>query len=106
MVEDLIEEMFRSAETGRVITNEPWSSMQSQRKLTRPLPEVEGEVCQKKDLTGPTLLEMSGYRVNQELGSDCRAHFVVDSAAGPPRSFRFSAPPVNSISSIAPSTAD
>jgi hypothetical protein len=67
VVEDLIEEMFRSAETGRVITNEPWSSMQSQRKLTRPLPEVEGEVCQKKDLTGPTLLEMSGKPTYQEL---------------------------------------
>ena len=28
----------------------------------RPLFGVDGEVCSKKYLTGPTLLEMSGYR--------------------------------------------
>ncbi len=34
----------------------------------RPLFGVDGEVCSKKCLTGPTLLEMSGYRVYQDLG--------------------------------------
>jgi hypothetical protein len=34
----------------------------------RPLLEVDGEVCSKNYLTGPTLLEMSGKRTNQELG--------------------------------------
>ena len=33
----------------------------------RPLFGVDGEVCSKKYLTGPTLLEMSGFRVNQDL---------------------------------------
>ncbi len=31
----------------------------------RPLFEVNGEVCSKKNLTGPTLLEMSVNLVNQ-----------------------------------------
>ncbi len=33
----------------------------------RPLFGVDGEVCSKKCLTGPTLLEMSGKATNQEL---------------------------------------
>src|ERR1700731_4672777 len=53
----------------------------------------------------PRRKNMASEPVSQ-VQSDCWVHFVVDSAAVPPRSFRFSAPPVNSISSIAPSTAD
>jgi hypothetical protein len=34
----------------------------------RPLIGVNGVVCSKKDLTGPTLLEMYEYGVNQDLG--------------------------------------
>ena len=57
------------AEAARQITNEPWSSMQKgQRKLTRPLSGVKGEVCEKvckkkrkKVLTESALLEMDGY---------------------------------------------
>ena len=33
----------------------------------RPLFGVDGEVCSKKYLTGPTLLEMSGYHINCDL---------------------------------------
>ena len=33
----------------------------------RPLLEVDGEVCSKNYLTGPTLLEMSGFRNNLDL---------------------------------------
>ena len=43
MVEELIEEMFRSAETGREITNEPWSSMQSQ-----PSQQDHSQKCREK----------------------------------------------------------
>ena len=53
---------------------------------------------------GRGLFELTHYRINPAPEAVQWAHFVVDSAAGPPRSFRFSAPPVNSISSIAPST--
>jgi hypothetical protein len=67
VVEDLIEEMFRSAETGRsdykravVVDAEPT-------KATKTTPEVGRRSLLKKDLTGPTLLEMSGKSVNQEL---------------------------------------
>jgi hypothetical protein len=35
----------------------------------RPLLEVDGEVCSKNYLTGPTLLEMSGKPTYQELAS-------------------------------------
>ena len=38
-----------------------------QRKRTRPLFGVNGAVCSKKNLTEPTLLEMSGTSVNQDL---------------------------------------
>ena len=34
----------------------------------RPLFEVNGEVCSKKNLTGPTLLEMSGIPVSLRVG--------------------------------------
>jgi hypothetical protein len=53
-------------EAARQITNEPWSSMQRSKKLTRPLSGVNGEVCKKKrkklwkerkkDLTPPVSL--------------------------------------------------
>jgi hypothetical protein len=56
-------------EAARQITNESWSSVQKgQRKLTRPLSGVNGEVCEKvckrkrkKVLTESALLEMDGY---------------------------------------------
>ena len=38
-----------------------------QRKRTRPLFGVNGAVCSKKNLTEPTLLEMSGNPTNQDL---------------------------------------
>ena len=38
----------------------------------RPLSGVTGEVCVKKDLTGPTLLEIDDSRPTQELAN----HFV------------------------------
>jgi hypothetical protein len=34
----------------------------------RPLLEVDGEVCSKNHLTGPTLLEMSDLPTNQSPG--------------------------------------
>ena len=37
----------------------------------RPLAGVEGEVCFKKDLTGPTLLEISDFPKNQDFGQRC-----------------------------------
>src|SRR3981081_544281 len=45
--------------TDRKITSEPWSSSEKSTKRTRSLRGVNGEVCSKKNLTGPTLLEMS-----------------------------------------------
>jgi hypothetical protein len=41
--------------------------MQRIKELRRPLEEVDRRSLLKKDLTGPTLLEMSGLRVNQAL---------------------------------------
>src|SRR5215470_9618564 len=41
------------------------SGQQGQR---RPLAEVDGRSLSKKDLTGPTLLEMSGRRICKALG--------------------------------------
>jgi hypothetical protein len=48
-------------EADRWITSEPWSSKQRSTEQGRPLFGVTGEVRSKKDLTGPTLLEMSDY---------------------------------------------
>jgi hypothetical protein len=49
-------------EADRKITSEPWSSMQSGRKKTTKTTLRSGRSSAlKKDLTEPTLLEMSGY---------------------------------------------
>ena len=59
-------------EADRKITSEPWSSMQrSNKEQGRPLFGVDGEVCAKKYLTGPTLLEMSGKLTNRDLTDFC-----------------------------------
>jgi hypothetical protein len=34
------------------------------------------EVCSKKSLTGPTLLEMSGYATNQELPDTPKSNWL------------------------------
>src|ERR1700738_3951117 len=48
-------------EADRYITNEPWSSMcRSQNITTKTTLRSERSSALKKDLTGPTLLEMSG----------------------------------------------
>jgi hypothetical protein len=46
--------------------------MQSSTKRTRPLRGVNGEVCSEKDLTGSTLLEMSGLPTYQAWTSFVR----------------------------------
>jgi hypothetical protein len=58
MVEVLIGEMFGS---NRKITREPWSSMQRVKKTNETTLGSEWRGALKKDLTGPALLEMSGY---------------------------------------------
>src|SRR5258708_27345704 len=57
-------------EADRKITNEPWSSMRrGQKTTTKTTLRSEGSSVLKKDLTGPTLLEMSGFRVYKDLSS-------------------------------------
>jgi hypothetical protein len=59
-------------ETDRKITSEPWLSTLGQRNLMKKtLFGVYGEVRSKKDLTEPALLEMSGFRVYQDLEIYC-----------------------------------
>src|SRR5260370_12722215 len=50
-------------EADRQITNEPWSSMQRVKRANKTTHKSEWRVALKKDLTEPTLLEMSGYGV-------------------------------------------
>src|SRR6266436_6578284 len=47
-------------EADRQITNEPWSSMQRVKRANKTTHKSEWRVALKKDLTEPTLLEMSG----------------------------------------------
>jgi hypothetical protein len=54
-------------EADRQITNEPWSSMQALKKTNKTTPRSEWRSVLKKSLTEPTLLEMSGNGVNQDL---------------------------------------
>jgi len=60
VVEDLIEEMFRSAETGRKITKRAVVVEAEPTKANKTTPGSGRRSLLKKDLTGPTLLEMSG----------------------------------------------
>ena len=46
-------------------------------RTRRPLAGVEGQVCFKKDLTGPTLLEISGYPTYQDLPAWSDDKFLV-----------------------------
>jgi hypothetical protein len=49
------------------IMNEPWSSMQALKKTNKTTHRSEWRSLLKKDLTGPTLLEMSGKRSIRHL---------------------------------------
>jgi hypothetical protein len=53
-------------EADRKITDEPWSSIE--RGTNKTTLRSEGRRALKKRLTEPTLLEMSGYQVNQACG--------------------------------------
>jgi hypothetical protein len=46
-----------------MITSEPWSSMERLTKTNKTTLQSELTSALKKDLTGPTLLEISGNRV-------------------------------------------
>jgi hypothetical protein len=60
-------------ETDRKITSEPWSSMQSGRKKTTKTTLRSGRSSAlKKDLTEPTLLEMSGFGVYPDFDHNFR----------------------------------
>jgi hypothetical protein len=48
-----------------------------QKTTTKTTLRSEGSSVLKKDLTGPTLLEMSGYRVNQDLVQSLLARRMV-----------------------------
>jgi hypothetical protein len=48
-----------------MITSEPWSSMERLTKTNKTTLQSEWTSALKKDLTGPTLLEMSGNPTNQ-----------------------------------------
>src|SRR5216684_6656941 len=52
-------------EADRQITNEPWSSMQRVKRANKTTHKSEWRVALKKDLTEPTLLEMSGNPTTQ-----------------------------------------
>jgi hypothetical protein len=71
VVEDWIEEMFRSAETDREITKRAVVVYAEPRKTNKTTPGSERRSLLKKDLTGPTLLEMSGKPTNRELTQTC-----------------------------------
>src|SRR5260370_30449092 len=55
-------------ESDRKITNEPWSSMQRSKRTNKTTHRSEWRSLLKKDLTGPTLLEMSGNPATQASG--------------------------------------
>ena len=65
-----------------MITSEPWSSMQRLTKTNKTTLQSERTSALKKDLTGPTLLEISGNRVYQALTRFLSGIFVCSSGAG------------------------
>jgi hypothetical protein len=67
VVEDLIEEMFRSAETGREITKRAVVVDAEPTKANKTTPGSGRRSLLKKDLTGSTLLEMSGNPTYQDF---------------------------------------
>jgi len=60
MVEVRIERCLGRTEADRKITSEPWSSSENSNGTDKTTPGSGGSSVLKKDLTGPTLLEMSG----------------------------------------------
>jgi len=63
-------------ESDRKITNEPWSSMKRSKRTNKTTHRSEWRSLLKKDLTGPTLLEMSGSPTYRDL----RAFWAVSHA--------------------------
>ena len=58
-----------------MITSEPWSSMQRLTKTNKTTLQSERTSALKKDLTGPTLLEISGNTTYRDLvARDCSRH--------------------------------
>src|ERR1700746_2582754 len=65
-------------ESDRKITNEPWSSMKRSKRTNKTTHRSEWRSLLKKDLTGPTLLEMYGNRVNRDLEISSEGYPVED----------------------------
>ena len=61
MVEVRSKRCLGRTETDREITNEPWSSKYRTKRTTKTTLRSDRRSLLKKCLTGPTLLEMSGY---------------------------------------------
>ena len=65
MVKVRIEEMLGRTEADRQITSEPLVVEREVKGTNESTPESRGRSLFKKNLTGPTLLEMPGYPARQ-----------------------------------------
>jgi len=79
MVEVKIERCLGRTEADREITSEPWSLSEKRNRATKTTQESDRRSALKKRLTGPTLLERSGYaagrqrnRLERHGASGCR----------------------------------